>query len=215
MKNTVTFLVLAGAFLFTAPANAKVKHGSQVAHHHKVVATVSKQRGESSLNKGIKNAKQLSEQQRQFLVKAYKAAKEAGIKKPEILSGIIMQESRAGETHGFRTSRGIRKSEFQQLGLSQVQVRTARAIVKENPELKERFNVSDKDFIKHLAHNDDFNIAVASYYMKYLYDIRRDDDFVIAAYNHGPGGVSKTPWKTGYVRAVRKHIKQYELEKLS
>ena len=120
-----------------------------------------------------------------------------------------MQESKAGIQANFRTSKH-KKACDQTVGLAQIKTGTAKGILKQYPELKQK--MKSGNLTHELAYNDDFNISVASKYLKSLYEIRHDDDFAIASFNQGPGGVSRKPWKLPYVRQVKKHIIIHHLE---
>jgi hypothetical protein len=150
----------------------------------------------------------LSDNQKRVLHTAYNIGKADGLKNPAILSGIILQESKAGSQPNFRTSRH-KKAIDQTTGLGQIKVGTAKGILKQYPELKQK--MKSNNLAHELAFNDEFNMSVASKYLKSLYEIRHDDDFVIAAFNQGPGGVSKRPWKLPYVKSVKNHIIKNQL----
>lgn len=197
MRNTVTCIALLGLMItFSEPASAKRVH-----HQHVVKHT-----GESRKHTAH-SAKQLSDQQTDVLKMAYSVAKKDGLRNPAILTGIIMQESKAGTADRFRTASHKRRVD-QSVGLAQIKADTAKGVLAENPDLKTTFNVSNGSNIKQkLATDDKFNVAIASRYLRSLYKIRNDDTWVIAAYNRGPGNVGKTPWKIPYVRLVYNHMK--------
>ena len=208
MKNTVTCFAVLVLLSFVEPALAKkvdrVHHVLKTSTSHKVA-----NKGESRTNSSVRHATQLSEDQQRILKHAYLVAKQDGLKNPAILSGIIMQESKAGEAEKFRTSRH-KKSADQSVGVAQLLDSTAKGVLKEYPELRAEFKVADRDIHRRLATDDNFNIAIASKYLKSLYHIRNDDTWVVGAYNRGPGNVGKAPWKLGYVKLVFGHIRRYE-----
>jgi len=203
--------------LWSSASSAKVQHVYHVmkkaGHVGKVVKT--KHQGESgghaTKSTNSIDKKPLSDYQRSILMTAYKQAEHDGIKKPEILSGIIMQESAAGAAKNFRTAKH-KKACDQTVGLGQMKVKTALAILTKYPELKQQFGVSDRNLYSALATNDKFSLAVASKYVKWMYDIYHNDDTVIAAYNLGPGGAAnlKKPWNLPYVKLVRGHINRHQ-----
>jgi hypothetical protein len=201
MRNTVTCIALLGVMIaFSEPAHAKRVHDQ-----HKIV----KHTGESRKHTAH-SAKQLSDQQTDVLKMAYLVAKKDGLRNPAILTGIIMQESKAGTADKFRTARHKRQVD-QSVGLAQIKASTAKGVLAENPDLRTTFKVADANIKQKLATDDKFNVAIASRYLKSLYHIKNDDMWVIAAYNRGPGNVGKAPWKLPYVRLVYNHIKTLQM----
>lgn len=152
----------------------------------------------------------LSNDQRKILTSAYTVAKNDGLKNPKILPGILMQESAAGSAKNFRTSK--HKPAFDQtVGLGQIKLSTAKSILKENPDLKSK--MKSGDLKRELAHNDSFNISIASRYLKDLSKSVHTDSHLIAAYNLGLGGAQhlKNPDKLQYVRNVKNHMSRINL----
>jgi hypothetical protein len=216
MKNTIAFMTLFILTFGISTTNVIAKSQSNRIHHHYVKGHAFK-KGESASKKSshAKNDTSLSEHQRHILKLAVIRAKKDGLKKPEVLAGIILQESKAGEAAKFRTAKHKSKKD-QSLGLGQVKVSTAKAVLKQYPELKAEFPNAKQDLGYALANNDQFNTAVASKYVKMMCDIKCQDAFVLAAYNGGPGYATKIKnlEKLAYVRNVRNHIKQYHLASL-
>jgi hypothetical protein len=141
----------------------------------------------------------LNDIQKKHLKTAYRTAQKDGLKKPLILSGIIMQESKAGLQKNFRTSKH-KKMIDQTTGLGQIKVGTARDVIKRHPELKQK--MSSNNLPHEIAYNDNFNIAVASLYLKDLSEECKSDASLIAAYNSGHCSRGKKP----YVKAVLKQM---------
>lgn len=214
MKNTITSMLLLMSFLLSSSAMAKVHH---VFHSSgKVVMKSGKHvhKGESGSHLA-NDVQPLSDYQRSVLRTAYTIAQSDGIKKPEILSGIILQESNAGIAKNFRSSKHKRACD-QTVGLGQIKVGTARAILREYPDLKQHYNVNDRNLYVALATNDKFNVAVASKYIKSLSETYKSDEALIAAYNLGEGGARhvKRPGSLSYVKSVKKHILNHQLSLL-
>lgn len=197
MKYTLTLSALISLMLLSDVSAAEDAHNKIDTNQ-----TISKT-GES----GKHDSQPLSKNQQSVLKMTHEIAISDGLKNPAVLKGIIMQESKAGTAKKFRTA-AHKKSSDQTVGLGQIKVGTAKTVLKRYPELRQQFGVSDSSIQNMLAHNDRFNVAVASKYIKMLYEIRRDDDYVIAAYNKGPGGAMhiKKPYKLPYVKAVKGHI---------
>lgn len=213
MKNTLT-LVMVLLTLYASEPKAKIHH---IYHKHSIppikkIVKHDVSKGESGRHLTKNDKQPLSDYQRNILNTAYTIAKRDGIKKPEILSGIILQESKAGLAPKFRTSKH-KSAKDQTVGLSQLKDSTARAILKQFPELKTQYKINEDKLHEALANNDEFNIAIASKYIKMLYDQFKSDDMVIAAFNMGPAGVKKVdkPWKLEYVKYVRNHILRHKL----
>jgi hypothetical protein len=216
--NTLTLVATLGMALLSPSVSAKVHHvydRHQKGHHHnnfsndtdnvsEKVVRVRHGRGESG--KSSHKNEPLSVNQKNIITLAYNTAKEDGLRQPEVLAGIIFQESKAGEAAKFRTSKH-KKACDQTVGLGQIKTGTARAVLKRFPELKKKFGIPDSQITNALAHNDKFNVAVASKYLVYLSTMYRGDA-LIASYNMGEGGVKKlrNPSKLHYVRMVNKHI---------
>lgn len=149
----------------------------------------------------------LSKTQSVILDLAYSVAVEDGHANPKVLQGIIMQESKGGTAKNFRTAKH-KKSSDQTVGIGQIKVGTALAVLQAFPEMKQQYKVSAGNISQALAFNDRFNIAIASKYLKMMYKINGTDAFAIAAYNKGPGGAQriKNYNSLHYVRAVKAHI---------
>lgn len=224
MKYTLTLVAalwsMAG-MSYSGNASAKVHHvynPHQKVHHNDfsdhrgptdTVVRVRHGRGESGKS-SYKN-EPLSVNQKNIITLAYNTAKEDGLRQPEVLAGIIFQESKAGEAAKFRTSKH-KKACDQTVGLGQIKTQTAKSVIRRFPELKKKFGIPDSQVGTALAHNDKFNVAVASKYLVYLSTMYKGDA-LIASYNMGEGGVKKlrNPSKLPYVKSVNKHIARLDL----
>lgn len=151
--------------------------------------------------------------QTNIIKSAVRLAKEDGFKKPKVLGAIVMQESKAGTAHLYRTA-NHKKSFDKTVGLGQIKAPTARHVLNAYPELIEQFNISKAQLnsnsflLKKLGFDDNFNLAIASKYLIMLYKIKPDINWVIAAYNMGPGNAMhvKHPEKNEYVKLVNSHL---------
>jgi hypothetical protein len=163
----------------------------------------------------ISKKEPLLDKQLRLLKFAYSAAKRAGLKSPEILQGIIYQESKAGALTSYRVAGqeaglGTNKRYY---GISQIKLSAAKDVVNKYPDLKKRHGFhtdTDEELIANLIMNDEFNIEVASLYLKIISDnYGSGKDYMIAAYNQGPGGAKRLqdPGSFGYVIKVKSHIK--------
>ena len=104
---------------------------------------------------------------------AKKIAIQDGHTNPNILPAIILKESNAGE----------RKQNGPNLGIAQVTVQTAIAVITEYPELG---SYSRQVLRSKLLNDDTFNMKVASKYLKMVQ--AKTIASTITAYNLGPAG---------------------------
>lgn len=132
----------------------------------------------------------LSNSQHQILNTAYSIAKADGHKNPELVQGIILQESKAGAMSSYKVA-GNRGDEY--YGLGQLKLGAARDVMAAFPVLwsKYKFQTRTDDELKaNLILNQVFNIEVTSKYLKLLqarYGFSGRQ--LVNAYNRGPGGV--------------------------
>jgi hypothetical protein len=144
----------------------------------------------------------LTTRQKQILTLAETTAKQDGHKHPELLQGILLQETRAGMDPTYREAKN------KCYGVMQIRMAAARQVLREFPELLAKFNVDKSQLVARLIHDDAFNIAVGS---KYLLIIARSGFNTIKqialAYNQGTGGAKKkNPETFRYSVSVAKHI---------
>jgi hypothetical protein len=140
----------------------------------------------------------LTEKQSKILTSAYKIAKEDGHKNPELLQGIILQETKAGAMKSYAVAGqefGLKLGE-RYYGLGQIKLSAAKHVLSKYPEMRKEYNFQtsmDEEIIAKLIENNDFNMAIASKYLKILKDDHgfRDDAAIAGAYNQGPSGAKK------------------------
>jgi len=142
---------------------------------------------------------------------AISTAKSDGLVRPEIIVGILMQESRLGDHPNYKV---VRDGTSTYYGLGQITIGAAKDVIKKWPNLLEQYEVngSTKSIKEALANNRKFNIEVAS---KYLAMIQERFGFtshrLINAYNLGPGSPRVTDKSFYYYRKVESHIRKLGL----
>lgn len=155
--------------------------------------------------------KALSNKQTYLLTYAYYTAKKDKIR-PEVLQGILWQESKAGDYPGHKVAGhefGLKPMQ-RYYGVAQIKLSAARDVLKAYPGEFKKFD-TDEELIANLILNDKFNVKIAS---KYLRIIARSvqassKNYRIAAYNRGATGAQKVDVDNfHYTVAVNKHIKQ-------
>jgi len=146
--------------------------------------------------------------QAKLLTMVYEIAKEDGHKQPQVLQGILLQESNAGEKiHGKGSDC---------YGIFQLKLVAAKEALNAFPALWEEFNFrgkSDREVISKLKRDERFNAAIASKYALVLSRLGYDTIAKLAlAFNAGPyGAKSKNPRTNRYAKSVLKNIKSLEL----
>jgi hypothetical protein len=133
--------------------------------------------------------KDLTSKQSKLLNMAYTAGKENGLKDPEIVQAILLQETRAG-TGSYKVANPGPDAYF---GPMQIKLVAARAVLQRWPSMYEKFGFhtrTDDEVKANLILNESFNLDIAA---KYLVILKREYGFngreLINAYNRGPGGV--------------------------
>lgn len=146
----------------------------------------------------------LTERQAQLITAAHRQAEEDKLKDPELLPGVLMQESHAGNNPVYK------KALNRCYGIFQIKIGTALHVLREYPELIAKYNVDMREAAlkKQLINDDAFNTAVASKYMlilmKYGYQSVRE---LALAYNQGMAGAKKFNPKTFvYSNGVAKYV---------
>lgn len=132
----------------------------------------------------------MSTSQHLILNAAYVQAKADGFKNPELVQGVILQETEAGGLAKYKVA-GNKGDEY--FGLGQIKLGAAHAVMSNWPALwtKYQFHTRTDDELKaNLILNQAFNIEITSKYLRYLqvtygYQGRELQN----AYNRGPGGV--------------------------
>lgn len=153
----------------------------------------------------------LSDKQAHLLSLAYDIAKKDGHKNPQVLQGIILQETHAGELKSYKVAGqefGLRPNE-RYYGVAQIKLSATRDVLEQFPNLKRQFGFhtnADEEIIANLILNDAFNLSVASKYLKVLkIRYKVSDAELVAAYNQGPGGRGNENGQK-YARLVSNHI---------
>lgn len=157
--------------------------------------------------------KNMTQRQAQLLGMAYDIAKHDGHRYPQLLQGILLQESRAGEHEGYKVAGqeyGL-KANQRYYGVAQIKLAAAKDVLDRYPQMREEYalqTAADEEVIAKLIENDRFNIAIASKYLlvlkSYGYDTIRQ---LALAYNQGPGGAKAHDADTHhYSSGVMRHI---------
>ena len=157
----------------------------------------------------------LSSRQTKVLSMAYDIAKKDGHKYPQLLQGIVLQESNAGDLASYKVAGqefGLKPNE-RYYGVSQIKLVAAKEVLHRYPGLHSDFKFhtkSDEEIIAKLIENDEFNINIASKYLLVLKDMGYDTIKQLAlAYNQGPSGAKKHDAETHYyTRGVINHIQR-------
>lgn len=160
----------------------------------------------------VKMPQSVSEKQAQVLTLAYEIAKNDNHKYPQLLQGILLQEtlagglkkySVAGDEYGLDTNKRY-------YGLGQIKLSAAQDVLMTYPEMWTDFDFhtkTDEEVIAKLITDDRFNISVASKYLLILRSYGYTSPHELAkAYNMGPGGARKAGPTTAYSEGVMRHI---------
>lgn len=145
----------------------------------------------------------LTAAQHLVLSRAYDQAKADGHPHPEIVQGVLLQESKAGGMASYKVA-GNKGDEY--FGLGQLKLGTTREVMAAFPSLwaKYAFHTRTDDELKaNLILNPSFNIEVTSKYLRILqtrygYTGRE----LVNAYNRGPGGVKRVGHDYSYAVGV-------------
>jgi len=132
---------------------------------------------------------------------------------PQLLQGILMQETLAGALPAYKVAgqeAGLRPNE-RYYGVYQIKLAAARDVLKRFPELWAQYDFQthmDEEVIAQLIENDAFSTAVASKYLKILSDSGYHSAGAMAvAYNKGPGGAMGVIVSAdSYVIGVTRHM---------
>jgi hypothetical protein len=146
--------------------------------------------------------------QQRLLEIAYKTAKSDGLPYPQLLQGILLQETRAGRMPIYKVAGPAGHHYY---GVCQIKMDAARDVLIRYPELWAAYGFhthTDEEVIAKLIENDQFNIAVASKYLTILRSSGYSSPRALAvAYNRGPGGAVGVNVATDpYSRGVSRHI---------
>jgi hypothetical protein len=157
----------------------------------------------------------LTPRQTELLGMAYSIAKKDGHKHPQLLQGIILQESGAGEVTSYKVAGqefGLRANE-RYYGVAQIKLAAARDVLARNPDMISEYKFhtkTDEEVIAKLIENDKFNIAVASKYLLMLTSFGYNGIMQLAlAYNQGPAGAKQfNPDTHHYSRGVMSYVQK-------
>ena len=163
--------------------------------------------------------KSLTHKQATLLGLAYDIAKKDGHRYPQLLQGILLQESKAGDLASYKVAGqefGLKTNE-RYYGVAQIKLAAAREVLSKYPSMKGEYDFhtsTDEEVIAKLIENDQFNIAVASKYLlvlkTYGYDTIKE---LALAYNQGAGRArGKNAETNQYSKGVMAHIQALHLK---
>lgn len=150
----------------------------------------------------------LESSQKEVLRKAYQIAKADGHKQPEIVQGIVLQETKAGAMDSYKVA-GRGNDPY--YGLMQLKKPAALDVMKEYPSLYKKYKFhtrTNDELVANLILNENFNLEVGSKYLKILavrYKLQGKE--LVNAYNRGPGGVKSVGSDYHYGVSVERNIK--------
>lgn len=189
LSNFLLFFIAAGLIYASA-------YGVNMLTDVSPTSVISIPRDEAVKGGGIsmEMPKNLSARQTHMLALAYEIAKRDGHKYPQLLQGIILQETKAGELASYKVAGhdlGLAVNQ-RYYGVAQIKLAAAQDVLAKYPKLKSEFNFqtqTDEEIIAKLIENDRFNLSVASKYLLILRGYGYDTIGQLAlAYNQGPGG---------------------------
>lgn len=151
-----------------------------------VIAPKTKSKGSQNYTTVLPN--NLTSRQHELLNFAYKVAKADGIKHPEYLQGLILQESLAGGIKDFRVAGDRVNKQNQYFGIGQIKLAAAIDVMKSFPQMWDHLATRTHEELQaRLILDDHFNIRVASKYLL-LMGVNKASEFALTAYNRGIGG---------------------------
>lgn len=150
--------------------------------------------------------------QARVLLMAYEIAERDGHQYPQLLQGILLQETLAGGLDQYNVAGheyGLAPNK-RYYGLGQIKLSAAKDVLAAYPEMWEQFQFHtrlDEEIIAKLIENEEFNISVASKYLLILRQYGYSSPHELAkAYNMGPGGARSAGATTHYSEGVMRHI---------
>jgi hypothetical protein len=157
----------------------------------------------------VKLSNDISNRQHELLSFAYEVAKADGIKNPQYLQGILMQESKACGMKNFRVAGLSNKEGDRYFGCGQIKLAAAKAVMNRYSDMwKYLESKTVEELQARLILDDKFNIRVASKYVLMM-GINENPTRAITAYNVGPGAVVNVNSNThGYTLKVKQFSKQ-------
>lgn len=132
----------------------------------------------------------LSEKQHRLLNLAYEMGRKNGLKNPEVVQAILLQETLAGGLDKYRVANPGPEAYF---GPMQIKLAAARDVLNRWPALYSEYGFhtrTDDEVKANLILNERFNIEVGTKYLvilKQVYGL--SGRTLMNAYNRGPGGV--------------------------
>lgn len=211
LSNLVLSIVACAAFGAAVAATSMVMPTSPTS-----VLYIQKEDGNSA-GMAVKMPSRVTHKQAELLTMAYDIAKKDGHKQPQLLQGIILQESLAGEAKSYKVAGqefGL-KTNLRYYGIAQIKLAAAQDVLNAYPNVKRDFDMktnTDEEIIAKLIENDKFNLSIASKYLLILkkYGYNTIDQLALA-YNQGAGGAKdKDPTTHHYSRGVINHISQIQ-----
>jgi hypothetical protein len=156
----------------------------------------------------VKVPTDLTHEQSKILAMAYEIAKKDGHKHPEILQGIVLQESRAGAMENYKVANTKGDPYY---GVCQIKVAATKEVLAAYPELWEEFKFqthTDQELIANLILNTRFNLTIASKYLLILHNVYGVSGYMLpVAFNKGAAGSRGiNPDEDEYNKSVNKHI---------
>ena len=153
--------------------------------------------------------KEITAHQQGLLEVAYDIADRDGIQPPQLLQGILMQESRAGDLSNYKVAGPPGHHYY---GVAQIKLDAARDVLKRFPGMWDQYGFqthADEEIVAKLIENDQFNIAVASKYLVILHGYGYHSPKALSvAYNKGPGGAAGVTLATDpYAAGVSGHMR--------
>lgn len=150
-----------------------------------------------------------------YLTKAEQIASDVGTVPPEIVQGILMQESKGGQSPSLVGSRAGNVGN-RSYGIMQIKVDTARHVLAKNPVLATKLlhstplsKITDEEIIVLLMTNHDASIRIGCYLLlSYFKIVGYNWDKAIVAYNVGIGNALKMPniLEHSYLHDVKRHM---------
>ena len=153
----------------------------------------------------VKISEDLTAKQHELLNFAFEVAKSDGIKFPQYLQGILMQESKGCDMKNFRVAGLSNKPGDRYFGCGQIKLVAAKSVMNRYPDMwKYLESRTDEELEARLILDDKFNIRVSSKYALMM-GINENPTKAITAYNLGPGGAQAVnPDEHGYTKSVKK-----------
>lgn len=158
----------------------------------------------------------ISSRQAWLLAMADEIARRDGLQPPQLLQGIILQETLAGGLRSYKVAGhelGLKPND-RYYGVAQLKLSAARDVLRRNPALWEEFNFqtrTDEEIIAKLIEDDRFNLTVASRYLLILRDVYGYNTTrqLALAYNQGPTGARQLRGaQHPYPKKVMRHLQR-------